>query len=113
MCYREWLVLAKQRGGVRLQMNQQQQAQDALIRKLADVSPLELPAVVSQVALLFRMRVCRATWRMYASRAPAPCTHAWAHAQHVTLRLQTSESVCRTIIHVDLCSAKDSPVCAN
>jgi hypothetical protein len=47
-------------------MNQQQQAQDALIRKLADVSPLELPAVVSQVALLFRMRVCRAIWRMYA-----------------------------------------------
>ena len=74
-------------------MNQQQQAQDVLIRKLADVSPLELPAVVSQVAPLFRTRVCRAVWRMYALRAPAPCTHAWSHAQYVTLRQQTQASV--------------------
>lgn len=39
---------ARQRGAARLRMNQQQEAQDELIRTLADVSPLELPVVVSQ-----------------------------------------------------------------
>jgi hypothetical protein len=33
-------------------MNQQQRAQDDLIRTLADVGPLDLPAVVSQVLII-------------------------------------------------------------
>ena len=36
---------------MRLRMSQEQQAQDDLIRSLAEVSPLELPTVASQVGI--------------------------------------------------------------
>ena len=83
-------TLARRRDVLTLRMNQQQEAQDELIRKLADVDPLNLPSAASQVphtrstkALLYPSHAA-STYRpsYHLSTVPSMMTHAAFESEH-------------------------------